>query len=173
MASRAGIARGNALKALGYTRTVLLQGTAAVTDSAGRWWKWTERLPAPMRVPLRSSFVRFLLVGGLNTVFGYCVYAMFILATVPYPIAIFLSTSAGILFNFKTYGALIFGSHDNRKILRFIAVYGFCYALNLVALGWLRVLGVSLLAGGAILAIPMAAVAYLLNRRFVFPARAS
>jgi putative flippase GtrA len=117
---------------------------------------------------IRSKFIRFLLVGGLNTAFGYGVYALLILLNVPYPLAVFLSTAAGVLFNFKTYGTLVFGSRDNRLLWRFIAVYALIYVLNLIPLAWAKRNGVSLIVAGAVVALPMAAISFLLNRRFVF-----
>jgi len=141
-----------------------------VTHPAARWWHWGEKMPAAIRVPLRSRFIRFLIVGGINTLFGYGVFALLILAGVPYAIAAFLSTCAAILFNFKSYGMLVFGSHDNRLIVRFIAVYAICYVLNLIPLAWASRHHVSLLLTAAVIAIPIAAVGFLLNRRFVFSA---
>lgn len=131
------------------------QGALKRWDILGRWL-------------VRSKFVRFLLVGGLNTAFGYGLYALLILLHVPYPLAVFLSTTAGVLFNFKTYGTLVFGSHDNRRIWRFIAVYALVYVLNVIPLAWAKRHGFSLIAAGAVIALPIAAVAFLLNRRFVF-----
>ncbi len=121
---------------------------------------------------LQWRFVRFLLVGLLNTAFGYGVFALLIAPGVPYPIATLLSTVAGVLFNFKSYGTLVFGSHDNRLLLRFIGVYAFCYAVNLIPLRWAERNGVSLILMGAAIALPMAALSFALNRRFVFSARA-
>jgi putative flippase GtrA len=100
------------------------------------------------------------------------VYALLILLGVPYPLAVFLSTAAGVLFNFKTYGTLVFGSHDNRLIGRFILVYALIYVLNLIPLAWAKRNGVSLIAAGAVIALPMAAISFALNRRFVFGAAA-
>lgn len=133
------------------------------------WWgKWSDRLPRMLAVPLQSRFIRFLLVGGLNTLFGYCLFAVLILLAVPYPLAVLLSTVAGILFNFRTYGTLVFGTHDKRLLLRFFAVYAVCYGLNLLPLEWAERNGYSLLITGALIALPMALIAYTLNRLFVF-----
>lgn len=134
----------------------------------GRWWAWSERLPRPVRLLLAQRFVRFLLVGGLNTVFGYGVFAVLVLAGVPYAAAVFISTTLGVLFNFKSYGTLVFGSHDNRRIARFVAVYVVCYFLNVIPLWWAERNGFSVLVAGAIIALPIAAVGFVLNRRYVF-----
>ena len=119
---------------------------------------------------LRSRFVRFLLVGGLNTAFGYTVFAICILIGIPYPVAALVSTVLGVLFNFKSYGTLVFGSHDNRLILRFFAVYGICYLVGLLPLAWAKAHGVPVLLVAAVCAIPMAALAFTLQRALVFRA---
>lgn len=112
--------------------------------------------------------MRFLIVGGLNTLFGYCVFALLLMLGLPYPLAVLLASILGILFNFRTYGALVFGRHDNGRLLRFFGVYAICYLLNLVPLAWARERGFSLYVAGAVVAIPIAFVAYTLNRLFVF-----
>ena len=117
----------------------------------------------------RVQFLRFVLVGVLNTAFGYGVFALLIALRIPYPIAAFLSTTLGILFNFKTYGVLVFGSHDNRLIVRFFLVYAICYALNVAALAWGSAHHISLYLVAAVMALPMAGLSFVLNRRFVFP----
>jgi putative flippase GtrA len=119
---------------------------------------------------LRSRFVRFVLVGGLNTAFGYTVFAICILIGIPYPLAALVSTVLGVLFNFKSYGGLVFASHDNRLIFRFIAVYGICYVVGLVPLAWAKAHGVPILWMGAICVLPMAALAFTLQRALVFRA---
>jgi hypothetical protein len=83
---------------------------------------------------------------------------------------VFLSTTAGVLFNFKSYGTLVFKSHDNRLLGRFAAVYAVLYALNLIPLAWAKRNGVSLIVAGAVVALPMAALGFFLNRRYVFGA---
>lgn len=109
-----------------------------------------------------------MLVGGLNTAFGYTVFAICILIGTPYQLAALVSTVLGVLFNFKSYGALVFASHDNRLIFRFIAVYGICYLVGLVPLAWAKAHGVPILWMGAICVLPMAALAFTLQRVLVF-----
>ena len=137
----------------------------AFTDPVKNWRGLGERIPV-------AQFVRFLLVGLLNTAFGYGAFAVLILLGLRYPVAAFLATVAGVLFNFKSYGTLVVGSRDNRLLLRFFAVYGACYLINLIPLAWAERNGVSLLIAGAVIALPMAALSFALNRRFVFTRRA-
>ena len=150
-----------------YTQPVLLP-EMGVMRPEDDWWSWSERLPVRARAVLRFRFVRFLLIGGLNTVFGYSAFASLILLGVPYALAVLLATVAGILFNFRTYGTFVFGSRDLRLLLRFFFVYAVCYVLNLIPLAWAEKRGISLLLAGAVVAVPMAFIAYTLNRLFVF-----
>jgi len=128
-------------------------------------------------VPLRTGigrfgpgfqFIKFLLVGGLNTLFGYGVFAFFLSLGLHYSLAALLGTLLGILFNFKTYGALVFKNSDNRLLFKFIGVYGTTYLLTVSCIAVLKSLHLSAFAAGAILAVPVALISFLLNRRFVF-----
>lgn len=113
-------------------------------------------------------FLRFLVVGGLNTAFGYSVFAAFILLGIHYAVAAFLGTVLGILFNFKTTGTLVFHSHDNGLIARFFAVYGVTYVIGVLLLKIFKALGVHVLVTAAVTLLPMAALSFLLMRRLVF-----
>lgn len=112
--------------------------------------------------------VRFLAVGCLNSIFGYGCFAILLYAGIHYALALLLATVAGVLFNFKSTGVLVFKSHNNRLIFRFLAVYGLVYGVNVTCIKLLQVLGVGPYYGGALLLLPMALLAFLLNRKYVF-----
>ncbi|MFC1957448.1 GtrA family protein [Chloroflexota bacterium] len=116
------------------------------------------------------QFLRFLVVGGINTVFGYSVFAIFILLKLPYPVAALLGHTCGVLFNFKTYGILVFRNKDKRLIFKFVGVYLFTYSLITGLLWVFNLYGVNNLIAGAIIALPVALVGFILNKRFVFRA---
>ncbi|MHC5824813.1 MAG: GtrA family protein, partial [Nostoc sp.] len=46
---------------------------------------------------LSKRFIRFLIVGGINTLFGYSLFALLILLNFHYEIAALISTACGIL----------------------------------------------------------------------------
>lgn len=117
-------------------------------------------------------FFRFLAVGVLNALFGYGAYALLIFAGLHYGVATLLATVAGVLFNFRTTGRLVFGSRDSSLLWRFVGVYAALYGVNVLALRALKALGVDLYLAGALLIPPMAVLAFLLNRAVVFDARA-
>ena len=74
------------------------------------------------------KFIKFLFVGGVNTVFGYSIFALFLFLGMHYAVATLFATILGILFNFKTTGVIVFNNKDNRadlQILRRLCSYIF------------------------------------------------
>ena len=116
------------------------------------------------------QFLRFLAVGGINTAFGYGVFALFIWIGLHYVLAALLGEICGILFNFKTTGTIVFGSKDNRLIFRFFGVYLFAYLLRVGLLRAFKYFGVGPLVAAAVILLPISLLVYLLQRRFVFSA---
>lgn len=90
-----------------------------------------------------NKLIRFFLVSGLNTAFGYGLFALLLLIGLKYPIALFFSTIVGILFNFKTIGSIVFENHNNVLIFKFIGVYTVIYLFNLGCLTILKLIGVN------------------------------
>lgn len=117
---------------------------------------------------VKNKFIRFLFVGGLNTAFGYGIFASMLWFGLHYTLASFLSTILGILFNFKTTGVIVFDSHNNLLILKFFAVYGITYVLGVFGLYLFSLLRVSPYISGALLILPMACASFILNKKFVF-----
>lgn len=115
-----------------------------------------------------GQLIRFLLVGVLNTLFSYCCYVLLLIIGLHYAVAVLLATVLGVLFNFKSYGTLVFESRDNRHLLRFIGVYVLGYLLNVAGLRLLTGLGMSPYFAGAVLLLPMAILTFFLHKRYVF-----
>ncbi len=117
---------------------------------------------------LNKQFITFLMVGALNTLFGYSLFALLIYSGLHYTIAAFIGTVLGVLFNFKTTGKLVFDSYDNRLLWKFFGVYGVMYFFNIIGLYFLDILIKNIYISGAVLILPMALVGFVLNKRFVF-----
>lgn len=117
---------------------------------------------------INPAFIRYLLVGGLNTVFGYSVFALLVFIGLHYSIALFFATVAGVFFNFKTFGIFVFGKCEWRLIGKFLAVYGILYVVNVslvfILLFFLR----NVYVANAVTIIFIAGLGYFLNRRFVY-----
>ncbi|WP_010494530.1 GtrA family protein [Paenibacillus elgii] len=115
-----------------------------------------------------NELIRFLFVGGLNTAFGYSIFALFIFVGLHYSLASLFSTIIGILFNFKSTGILVFNSKKNSLIYKFIAVYGIVYLINVSLLKILSLFITNVYFSGAIILLPLAVLSYILNKKFVF-----
>jgi putative flippase GtrA len=115
-----------------------------------------------------SRFVRFLLAGAVNTLFGFAVYSAAILLDAPTWAALLIGTLAGIAFNFFTVGGYVFRELSARRLPRFIGAYLLVYAVNLGLIGWLSALLHGKIVAQLVLVAPMALFSYVLMARFVF-----
>lgn len=83
--------------------------------------------------------LKFLGTGILNTVFGYSVYAILLFVSTPYPVALLLATVAGVVFNYISFGRLVFREQGSWIAFgKFVIAYALAYAVNLVLL-WVLV----------------------------------
>ena len=120
---------------------------------------------------MRSDWLlllRFLAVGGLNTAFGYISYAAFVLVGAPLWLAVSGSTVLAFLFNFVSYGGLVFGSTSHLLLPRFLIFYVGLGGLNFVLLRLLAGFGVDLLLAQAFLLPMLAIIGFFGMRGFVF-----
>ncbi len=116
----------------------------------------------------------------LNTAFGLFVNYLFLFIfehlfklNHAYIVSNFIATIVSILFNFKTYGILVFKNKDNKLILRFLAVTTFTYLLNIGGIALLEHCGsqnnyINL----TIMAVPVGLLNYVLNSIFVYKKKA-
>lgn len=112
--------------------------------------------------------LRFLLVGGINTAFGYASYAMLVLTGMPLWLAVAGATVLAFLFNFFSYGGIVFGSTSHRLMPRFFVFYVAIGTLNFLLLRMLNRFGIGPLLAQAILLPFLAACSYFGMRSFVF-----
>jgi putative flippase GtrA len=115
-----------------------------------------------------SQVLRFILVGVLNTAFGYSCFVLFLYFGAHYALAMFLATVVGVLFNFKTIGKLVFRRDENKRFIKFLAVYCIQYLLNISLIAAFTRAGLSAYVAGAISLVLVAAVSFVLNKKFVF-----
>ena len=126
------------------------------------------QLAAWLRKPEARRFVRFLFIGGVNTLVGYLIFAALILVGLPTPAAVVVGTILAVLFNFFSTGTVVFQNASGRLLPRFVGVYVAQMGLNIAAMAVLEKAGFHPLIGGALLLLPLAVFTYLAMRRFVF-----
>lgn len=115
-----------------------------------------------------KRLIRFFLVGGLNTAFGYGLFAFLIYIGLHYSVAGIVGTIIGVLFNFKTVGLIVFRSKNNKLIIRFFAVYVIIYTIGVSSLAIFKYFGINEYIGGAIMLLPSGLLGYFLNKKLVF-----
>ncbi len=116
----------------------------------------------------RLTFVRFLLVGAINTLFGYGLFYVFLCADFKPTAALAIATVIGVSFNFFTTGGIVFESAEGARLWRFGAVYGAVFVANAWLLEAASSLGLAAAPAQALLAPPCVLLSYALNRTFVF-----
>lgn len=116
----------------------------------------------------QRQFLRFLVVGLINTAFGYGVFALLIWLGLFYPLAIGFATLAGIAFNFQTIGRVVFNGAPWSLLCRFVAVYCIVYCVNVGGVAILLSTGLSIYLASAAILPALAVLAFVLNRKFVF-----
>lgn len=105
-------------------------------------------------------FFRFLAVGGLNTAFGYAVYAVLVVLGLPPQGALALAFCVGVIWNFFTHARLVFGARGFRRLPAYVAVYVAIYAVNSLLLAQVMAMGIHPLVAQAGLALVMAVLSY-------------
>ena len=117
---------------------------------------------------ITAEFIRFVLVAMLNTLFGYGVYTLLVYFGMHFSLATLISTILGVLFNFKTYGILVFKNSSNKLIFRFVLVYCVVYLCNIGGIALLKTLGMSSYLAGAVMLVPVGLLGFILNKIFVY-----
>lgn len=104
-----------------------------------------------------AQFLRFLVVGAVNTLFGYAVFAGLVLAGMPPMPALVITYVVGVAFNFMTTGKYVFGGARREAFLRFVAAYVVIYLFNVALFQAFTWVGASPLVAQA-LCVPIVAV---------------
>ena len=114
-----------------------------------------------------EQFARFIAAGALNTCFGYGSFALLMWIGAGSVLAVVLGTIAGILFNFRTFGAA-FSERDFSRLPQFVLIYCLIVPVNLLLLQMLGAAGIGPYLGEAVAITVMMPISYVAMRRFVF-----
>lgn len=115
-----------------------------------------------------NQVLRFILVGGLNTAFGYGLYVFLIWSGMHYAPAVFFSTVAGVLFNYFTSSNLVFRKNRCFRLHRFILTYVFVYLINIVTIKIILCFGINAYIAGFIAIFPVTLITFYLQKKWVF-----
>ena len=112
--------------------------------------------------------IKFLIVGGLNTLVGYAIFSAFILAGSASAMAVIASSIIGALFNFASTGWIVFRSTETTLLPRFLIVYAGQGVVNIAMLRALEMIGIGPLVAQALLLPVIAMLSFIGMRQFVF-----
>ena len=119
----------------------------------------------------RHQFLRFLIVGTVNTLFSYGIYALLIFVGSHYTFANLAALILGILFSFKTQGHFVFRNSDNRLVGRFFLSFAMIYVATITLIGSFVTIGLNEYFAGAA-ALPFSSLmSYFVQKFFVFRER--
>jgi putative flippase GtrA len=120
------------------------------------------------RVLWQEQFFRFLCIGVINTVFGYCTYASLVILGVDYKISLTISTTLAVLFNYNTNGRFVFRNSGKKVLLKFILLNVIIYVFNQAFLITLVSFGMGKLVSQAVIIPVIIIITFLINKRWVF-----
>ncbi len=122
------------------------------------------RMIAALRArPDLWRFVKFLVVGVLNTAIGWAIYAVLLrLLGLPWQVALALAYVIGVMWNFFTHARLVFLTRGFGRLPAYVVAYVMVFLLNKWVLSRVIAAGVSELWAQALLLLPMAMVTFVL-----------
>ena len=119
--------------------------------------------------PKIRKFIKFLVIGFINTLFSYIIFFFGILYGLHYSLATLIALILGILFNFYTYGNFVYNNNNTRLITHFFVIYGIIYIINISIQTLLHLIGIKndYITGGLTI-LPLAVLSYILMNNYVF-----
>lgn len=118
-----------------------------------------------------AIYVRFLVAGAVNTLFGLAVYSGAIILGAQTWLALIIGMAAGAAFNFISMGAYVFRDIALKRLPKFTLSYASIYITNLLLLKLLKPWIADPIWAQLVLTAPMAALSYLVLSRMVFTAK--
>lgn len=116
----------------------------------------------------RHRWLRFLVMGGINTGFSYGVYALLVYCGLNYAVSNLCSLILGILFSFRTQAAFVFQQGGQGLFMRYVMVWTVLYLSNIAMIGSMMRIGANAYTAGALAIVPTAVLSYFLQKSFVF-----
>ncbi len=116
-------------------------------------------------VPRKKSFMRFAMVGVLNTAFGYALFTILNLSGLSPQVALVISFSGGVLWNFMTHARLVFDTKGLGRLPYYILSYLVVYAFNALSLESLLSMGFQPIIAQGLIVLPAAILAFILISR--------
>ena len=119
-----------------------------------------------------SRPLRFLIVGGFNTLTCYAVYAVLVRLGIPFALANLMALLFGICLSFTLQRRFVFESRDPGRCWRCVASWGAIYAVQTACIALLVRRGMDPVLAGLIVLPATTVASYLIQKLLVFRAPA-
>jgi len=117
----------------------------------------------------RYRFLRYLVVGALNTGVSYGVYALMLWCGLEYRLASLCALFFGVFWSYTTQRAMVFSASRGGTLVSYVIVWTCLYFLNVVIIGYLKRYAFNEYVAGALAALPVTVTSYFLLKIVVFP----
>jgi len=115
------------------------------------------------------KIVRFLFVGGLNTLVGFLVFSLAIyLSNGNIGLSLAANIGVGVFFNYLSYGLGVFRSFGRKQFAKFVLAYAFLYLLNYAALLFMQGYQMNIYIAQFINVFYLAPLSYFIFNKLVF-----
>lgn len=118
-----------------------------------------------------STFLRYLFIGGINTLFSYAVYALGLYFGLNYQLANLLALILGIISSFILQGRIVFKNTDKRLFLQFLFFWFILYSFNIFFIGVIINFGFNPYEAGAIALVPIVLISFVIQKTIIFRLR--
>ncbi|WP_420587378.1 GtrA family protein [Ruegeria sp.] len=119
----------------------------------------------PLLSDPKWAFLRFLVVGVVNTGFGYLLFALLLAAGLSAQPALALAFAGGVLWNYVTHARLVFGTGGVARLPVYVLAYLGLYGINALGLQALLSAGLPPIVAQGVLVLPIAVLAYIVIGR--------
>jgi putative flippase GtrA len=117
---------------------------------------------------LRHEFVRYLVVGVLNTGFSYSVYALLLWLGFVFFVANLIALLCGIAFSFQTQGRFVFDNTSRRLFPKYVLLWILIYFSNIALIKLFLLCGFNAYVAGALAIPPIVLLSYVLQKYLIF-----
>jgi len=115
-----------------------------------------------LRPHTKGTFVRFLVIGVVNTAFGYLLFTLLLYVGLRPQPALAIAFAGGIIWNYFTHARLVFGKRGLARLPLYVMAYLMIYGVNAGGLQALLAAGFAPAIAQGVLVPPMAILAYFL-----------
>jgi putative flippase GtrA len=117
---------------------------------------------------VNNQIIKYIVVGLINTLFNYSLYALLITLGFNYFMASLFATSIGIIFSYTTFGKIVFNNISQEGLYKFIFVYGIVFILQVFLIKEFISIGYSDYMAGLYAISISALISFVFNKFFVY-----